>query len=137
MAKAMLHNKDMAKNLWREAVNTACHMVNRMYFRPDTKKTSYELWKGRKPNVKYFKIFGSTCFILKDRENVEKFDSQSDEIIFLGYSSTSKAYQVYNKKTKKVMETINVVTDEVLDFSYEKISEEVPKEILPLEPKVV
>ena len=137
MAKAMLHNKDMAKNLWREAVNTACHMVNRMYFRPDTKKTSYELWKGRKPNVKYFKIFGSTCFILKDRENVEKFDSRSDEIIFLGYSSTSKAYQVYNKKTKKVMETINVVTDEVLDFSYEKISEEVPKEILPLEPKVV
>ena len=133
----MLHNKDMAKNLWREAVNTACHMVNRMYFRPDTKKTSYELWKGRKPNVKYFKIFGSTCFILKDRENVEKSDSRSDEIIFLGYSSTSKAYQVYNKKTKKVMETINVVTDEVLDFSYEKISEEVPKEILPLEPKVV
>ena len=133
----MLHNKDMAKNLWREVVNTACHTINRMYFRPDTKKTSYELWKGRKPNVKYFKIFGSTCFILKDRENVEKSDSRSDEIIFLGYSSTSKAYQVYNKKTKKVMETINVVTDEVLDFSYEKISEEVPKEILPLEPKVV
>ena len=97
----MLHNKDMAKNLWREAVNTACHMVNRMYFRPDTKKTSYELWKGRKPNVKYFKIFGSTCFILKDRENVEKFDSRSDEIIFLGYSSTSKAYQVYNKKNQE------------------------------------
>ena len=68
---------------------------------------------------------------------MEKSDSRSDEIIFLGYSSTSKAYQVYNKKTKKVMETINVVTDEVLDFSYEKISEEVPKEILPLEPKVV
>ena len=133
----MLHNKDMAKNLWREAVNTACHMVNRMYFRPDTKKTSYELWKGRKPNVKYFKIFGSTCFILKDRENVEKFDSRSDEIIFLGYSSTSKAYQVYNKKTKKVMETVNVVIEEVLDFGSEKISEEVPKEILPLEPKVV
>ena len=39
-----------------------------MYFRPGTKKTLYELWKGRKPNVKYFKIFGSTCFILKDRE---------------------------------------------------------------------
>ena len=133
----MLHNKDMAKNLWREVVNTACHTINRMYFRPDTKKTSYELWKGRKPNVKYFRIFGSTCFILKDRENVGKFDSRSDEIIFLGYSSTSKAYQVYNKRTKRVMETINVVIDEVSDFGSEKISEEVPKEILPLEPKVV
>ena len=70
MARAMLYNKDVARNLWGEAVNTACHMVNRVYFRPSTKKIPYELWKGRKPNVKYFRIFGSTCFILKDRENV-------------------------------------------------------------------
>ena len=103
MARAMLHNKDVARNLWGEAVNTAYHTVNKVYFRPSTKKTPYELWKGRKPNVKYFKIFGSTCFILKDRENVGKVDSQSDEGIFLGYSSTSKAYQEYNKRTIKVM----------------------------------
>ena len=75
MARAMLHNKNMASNLWGEAVNTACHMVNKVYFKPDTKKTPHELWKGRKSNVKYFRIFGSTCFILKDRENVRKFDS--------------------------------------------------------------
>ena len=68
----MLHNKDVARNLWREAVNTACHTVNRVYFKPGTKKTPYELWKWKKPNVKYFKIFESTCFILKDRENVGK-----------------------------------------------------------------
>ena len=84
MARAMLHNKDVARNLWGEANNTACHMVNRVYFRLSTKKTPYELWKGMKPNVKYFRIFGSTCFILKARENVGKFDSQSDEGIFLG-----------------------------------------------------
>ena len=88
----MLHNEDVARNLWGEAVNIACHTVNRVYFRPDTKKSPYELWKGRKPNVKYFRIFGSTCFILKDRENVGKFDSWSDEGIFLGYSSISKSY---------------------------------------------
>ena len=87
--------------------------------------------------MKYFRIFGSICFILKDRENVGKFDSQSDEVIFLGYSSTSKAYLVYNKRTKKVMETINVVIDEASDFGSEKISEEIPKEILPSEPKVI
>ena len=62
MARAMLHNKDVTRNLWKEAVNTACHTVNRVYFRPNTKKTPYELWKGRKPNVR---IFGSPCFILK------------------------------------------------------------------------
>ena len=75
MARVMLHNKYVARNLWGEVVNIACHTVNRVYFKPGTKKTPYELWKGRKPNVKYFRIFGSTYFILKDRENVGKFDS--------------------------------------------------------------
>ena len=137
MARAMLHNKDMARNLWGEAVNTACHTVNKVYFRPGTKKTLYKLWKGRQPNVKYFKIFGSTYFILKDRENVRKFDSRSDEGIFLGYSSISKAYRVYNKRIMKVMETVNIVIDKSSDSSFEKVSKELPKEILPLELKEV
>ena len=108
-----------------------------MYFKLGTKKTPYELWKGRKPNVKYFRIFGSTCFILKDRENVGKFDSRSNEGIFLGYSSTSKAYWVYNKRTMKVMKTVNVVIDESSNSSFEKGIKELPKEILPPEPKEV
>ena len=87
--------------------------------------------------MKYFRIFGSTSFILKDRENVGKFDSQSDEGIFLGYSSTSKAYRVYNKRTMKVMETVKVVIDESSDSSSEEGIKELTKEILPPEPKVV
>ena len=87
--------------------------------------------------MKYFRIFGSTCFILKDRENVGKFDSRSDEGIFLGYSSTSKAYRVYNKRTMKVMETVNVVIDESSGSSFEKGIEELPREIIPPEPRVV
>ena len=137
MARALLYNKNVAKHLWGEAINTACHMVNNVYFRPGTKRTPYDLWKGRKPNVKYFRIFGSTCFILKDKENVGKFDSQSDEGIFLGYSSTSKAYRVHNKRTIKVMETVNVVIDESLDSSSEKGIEELTRETIPPEPRVV
>ena len=135
--RAILYNKDVARNLWGEAVNVVCHTVNRVYFRPGTKKTPYELWKERKSNVKYFRIFGSTCFIFKDRENVGKFDSQSDEGIFLGYSSTSKAYRVYNKRTIKVIETMNVVIDKSSDSSFEEGIEELPKEILHPEPKEV
>ena len=71
--------------------------------------------------MKYFRSFGSTCFILKDRENVGKFNSRSDEGIFLGYSSTSKAYRVYIKKTMKVMETVNVVIDGSSNFGSEKV----------------
>ena len=62
--------------------------------------------------MKYFRIFGSKCYILNDRENPGKFDAKSDEGIFLGYSSNSRAYKVYNKHTKMVMESINVVIDD-------------------------
>ena len=68
---------------------------------------------------------------------MRKFDSRSSEGIFLGYTSTSKAYQVYNKRTKKVMETKSVVIDEASDSGSEKSSEEIPKVILPSEFKVV
>ena len=49
-----------------------------------------------------------------------KFDTQSNEGIFLGYSSTSKAYQVYNKRTMKVMETVNVIINESSDSRSEE-----------------
>ena len=101
MARAMLHNKNVARNLWEEAINTACHTVSKLYFRPGTKKTPYELRNGRKPNVKYFRIFGNTCFILKDRENVRKFESQNDErIIFrvLLYKQSLSGIQQKNHK---------------------------------------
>ena len=68
---------------------------------------------------------------------MKKFDSRSDERIFLGYSFTSKAYRVYNKRTKKVMETKNIVIDKASDSGSKKSNEEIPKEILPSEPKVV
>ena len=108
----MLHNKKLPKSFWGEVVNTACHTLNRVYFRPDSKKTPYELWGGKKLVVKYFKIFGSDCYILRDRENLEKFDAKSDKGYFLGYSSTNKAYKVYNLRTKTVMESSNVVTND-------------------------
>ena len=86
----------------------------------------------RKPNVKYFKIFGSTYFILKDRENVGKFDTRSDEGIFLGYFFTNKAYKVLNKRTRKVMETVNVVIDEASTSNSLKDVDQLPKFVLPL-----
>ena len=79
-----------------------------------TKKTSYEIWNEKKPKMKYFWVFGSKCFILNDRENLGKFDAKSDEGIFLGYSVNSQAYRVYNKRTKTIMESINVVIDDAI-----------------------
>ena len=114
MAHVRLQNKKMPKSFWGEAVNTACHTLNREYFRPDSKQTPYELWRGKKLVVKYFRIFGSDCYIFHDRENLKKFDAKSDKGYFLGYSSTSRAYRVYNLRTKTVMESSNVVINDEL-----------------------
>ena len=66
---------------------------------PGTLMTPYEIWKGKKPNVRYFHIFGSMCYILNDHEHLGKFDSKSDQGVFLGYSNNSRAYRVYNMRT--------------------------------------
>ena len=61
-------------------------------------KTQYEIWRGKKPNLSHFHIFGNKYYILNDRENLGKFDSKSDEGVFLCYSSYSRAYHVYNMR---------------------------------------
>src|ERR1043165_9314652 len=80
--------------------------------RKGTSSTLYEIWKGRKPTMKYFHVFGSKCYILTDREQRRKMDSKSDEGIFLGYSTNSRAYRVFNSRTKVMMESINVIADD-------------------------
>ena len=101
MARVMLLNKNIPQKFWTEAVNTSCHIRNRILIRAGTKKTSCEIWKEKKPKVKYFREFGSKCYILTDRENLGKFDAKSDEGIFLGYSVNSRAYRVYNKRKRR------------------------------------
>ncbi|CAL9011462.1 unnamed protein product, partial [Prunus brigantina] len=117
MARVMLSGKSLPKFFWAEAVNTSCYVINRVYTRPNSDKTPYELWKAKKPNLKYFRVFGSLCYILRDREHLAKFDSKSDEGIFLGYSLNSRAFRVFNNRTKTMMESSNVVIDDSLDKS--------------------
>ncbi|KAK2457508.1 putative mitochondrial protein [Trifolium repens] len=111
-ARAMLHAKKLPYHFWAEAMNTACYVHNRVTMRKGTNCTIYELWKDRKPTVKYFHVFGSKCYILADREQRRKMDPKSDEGIFLGYSKNSRAYRVYNSRTMTMMESINVVIDD-------------------------
>ncbi|GJV23687.1 retrovirus-related pol polyprotein from transposon TNT 1-94, partial [Tanacetum coccineum] len=77
-------------------------------------KTTYELLRGRKPTLDYFRVFGSKCFILNTKDYLAKFDPKSYEGVFLGYSQNSKAYIILNKHTRKIEESLNVTFDETL-----------------------
>ncbi|XP_038992978.1 uncharacterized protein LOC120116622, partial [Hibiscus syriacus] len=115
MARTMLCENNLPKYFWTEATNTACYVVNRVMIRPILKKTPYEIFKNKKPNISYFHPFGCKCFVLNNgKENLGKFDAKSDEGIFLGYSLNSKAYRVFNKRTLVVEESIHVVFDEAI-----------------------
>ena len=103
-----------------EAVNTACYILNRVSIRPIAKKTPYELWRNRKPTIAHFKVFGVKCFVLDEGPKVTKFDSKSQEGIFVGYSKTSKGYRVYLSKTKIVVESMHVKFDENTNLEVEK-----------------
>ncbi|KAH9704832.1 Integrase catalytic domain-containing protein [Citrus sinensis] len=120
MARTMLNENSLPKYFWAESVNTACYVLNRVLIRHNLNKTPYELWKHRKLNIGYFKVFRCKCFILNTKDNLGKFDPKSNVGIFLGYSNSSKAYRVYNKNTLVVEESMHVIFDESNSSSAEK-----------------
>jgi hypothetical protein len=67
MARTMLDEYKTSDRFWAEAVNMACHATNRLYLHKLLKKTPYELFTSIKPNVFYFRVFGSKCYVLQKR----------------------------------------------------------------------
>ncbi|KAI3715128.1 hypothetical protein L6452_22097 [Arctium lappa] len=115
-ARSMLAYSGLPLSYWAEAVSTACHTQNRSIMHRRFNKTPYELMNGIKPNIKYFKSFGCKCYVLNDRENLNKFSPKADEGVFVGYSSNFAAYRVFLISARKVLESVNVKFDEAADL---------------------
>jgi hypothetical protein len=108
----MINEVGLSNSFWREAIYTTIFILNSGQIIINSDKTPYELLKGKPISVKHFRIFESKCYIKRDDEDLGKFDSRSDEGIFLGYSSRSKYYMCCNKRPQKIVESINVGIDE-------------------------
>ncbi|GJW85061.1 retrovirus-related pol polyprotein from transposon TNT 1-94 [Tanacetum coccineum] len=94
---------------------TACYTLNRSLVHTLHGKTYYELLKGKKPNLQYFRVFGSLCYPTNDYDDVGKLKAKADIGIFVGYAPTKKAYRIYNKRTRKIQETVHVAFDELTE----------------------
>ncbi|GJT39961.1 retrovirus-related pol polyprotein from transposon TNT 1-94 [Tanacetum coccineum] len=88
---------------------------------PEMTETPYELLRDRKPNVQYFYVFGSLCYPTNDREDLRKMKPKADIGIFIGYSETSRGFQIDNSRTRKIMETIHIKLDELTAMASEHI----------------
>nr|GFC53012.1 hypothetical protein [Tanacetum cinerariifolium] len=81
----------------------------------------YELINGRKPDISFLHVFGALCYPKNDREDIGKLGVKGDIGFFIGYSDNSCAYRIYNRRTKKIMETMNVSFDELLIMTFEQL----------------
>ncbi|GKD37819.1 retrovirus-related pol polyprotein from transposon TNT 1-94 [Tanacetum coccineum] len=121
VARTMLSATKVPLFFWAEGIATSCFTQNRSLVIPLHEKTPYHIINTRKPSVKFFHIFGSFCYIIRDGENLDKMKEKGDACIFVGYSTQSKAYMLFNKRTRMIVETIHVKFDELPQMTFEHI----------------
>ncbi|GKB58195.1 retrovirus-related pol polyprotein from transposon TNT 1-94 [Tanacetum coccineum] len=105
-ARTMLADSKLPTTFWAEAVNTACYVQNRVLVIKPHNKTPYELFLGRKPALSFIRPFGCPVTILNTIDHLGKFDGKTDEGFFIGYSTNSKAFRVFNSRTRIVEENL-------------------------------
>nr|GEU58361.1 putative ribonuclease H-like domain-containing protein [Tanacetum cinerariifolium] len=121
-ARTMLSAANIPLFFWAEAIATTCFTQNCSLVIPRHEKTPYHIINDRKSSVKFFYIFGSVCYIVRDGENLDKMKEKGDACIFVGYSTHSRAYKVFNKRTRMIVETIHVNFDELPQMASDHVS---------------
>ncbi|GJR46881.1 retrovirus-related pol polyprotein from transposon TNT 1-94 [Tanacetum coccineum] len=97
----------------RVAVATACYTQNSSLIHTRHNKTPYELMHDKKPDLLFLRVFGALCYSTNDSEDLGKLQAKADIGIFVGYAPNRKGYRIYNKRTRRIMETIQVQFDEL------------------------
>nr|GEV59541.1 integrase, catalytic region, zinc finger, CCHC-type, peptidase aspartic, catalytic [Tanacetum cinerariifolium] len=121
-ARTMLTFANIPLFLWAEAIATACFTQNRSIIYKRFDKTPYELMNKRKPNIKFFRVFGCRYYLFNDYEDVGKLKVKGDIRVFVGYSKESAAFRIYNKQTRKIHESVNVNFDEISEMASKQFS---------------
>nr|GEY99516.1 retrovirus-related Pol polyprotein from transposon TNT 1-94 [Tanacetum cinerariifolium] len=105
-----------------EAIATACFTQNHYIIHRCFNKTPYELINGRKLDISFLHVFEALCYPKNDRDDIGKLGAKGDISFFIGYSADSCAYRIFNRRTKKIMETMNVSFDELSAMDFEQRS---------------
>nr|GEX06233.1 hypothetical protein [Tanacetum cinerariifolium] len=108
--------------LWSKVIATAYYTQNCSIIHRRFDKTPYELINGRNPDISFLHVFRTLCYPRNDREDIWKLGEKGDIGFFIGYSTNSCAYRVYNRRTKKIIETMNVTFDELSAMDFEQSS---------------
>ncbi|GKD09896.1 retrovirus-related pol polyprotein from transposon TNT 1-94 [Tanacetum coccineum] len=116
-ARTMLLASKLPLFFWAEAIATACYTQNRSIIILAREKMAYYIINDMKPLIKHLYIFGCTYYLTRDGENLDKMKEKGDSCILVGYSTQSKGYYVYNKRTRLIVESIHLRFDEIKEMS--------------------
>ncbi|GBN12713.1 Retrovirus-related Pol polyprotein from transposon TNT 1-94 [Araneus ventricosus] len=94
ITRCLLSEANLPQRFWAEAAMTATYLQNRLPTKPK-RKTPYELWTNRKPNLSHIRVFGCKAYAYIQKQRRGKLDSKAVEGIFLGYDYRSKGYRIY------------------------------------------
>nr|GFA61878.1 hypothetical protein [Tanacetum cinerariifolium] len=121
-ARTMLIYAQALLFLWAKAVATACFTQNCSIIRLRHGKTPYELLHSKLLDLSFFYVFSALCYPTNDSENLGKLLPKDDIGIFIGYAPTKKAFRIYNRRTRRIMETIHVDFDKLTKMASEQRS---------------
>nr|GEX10636.1 hypothetical protein [Tanacetum cinerariifolium] len=107
-ARTMLADSLLPIPFWAEAANTACYVQNRVLVTKPHNKTLYELLHGRTPSIGFMRPFGCSVTILNTLDPLGKFQGKVDEVFLVGYSICSKAFRLFNSRTRVIQESLHV-----------------------------
>nr|GEZ44509.1 putative LRR receptor-like protein kinase [Tanacetum cinerariifolium] len=116
-ARTMLSASKLPLFFWAEAIATACYTQNRSIIISNHDKMAYHIINDKKPLIKHLYIFSCICYITRDGENLDRMKEKEDSCILVGYSTQSKGYCVYNKRTRLIVESIHIRFDEIKEMS--------------------
>ena len=113
-------DKKLPLKFWAEAVHTSIYLLNRLPTKSVKQKTPVEAWSGLKPTAKHLRTFGSICYVHVPSVKRKKLDQKAKVRIFLGYSSMSKGYRIYNLQSEKLCVSRDVIVDEASHWNWNK-----------------
>ncbi|GJR96285.1 retrovirus-related pol polyprotein from transposon TNT 1-94 [Tanacetum coccineum] len=136
-ARTMLSASKLPLFFWAKAIETACYTQNRSIIIPTHEKMAYDIINDRKPSIKHLYIFGCTCYLTRDGENLDKIKEKGDPCILVGHTTQSKGYHIYNKRRRLIVESIYLRFDEIKEMSKTSVANDTSSLVPPNKKLVV
>lgn len=121
MVNSMLSYSGLSEGFWGEAMLTACYLLNRIPGKSN-KKTPYELWHKRAPNLNFIKVWGCRAVVRLTEPKRKTLGERGIDCIFIGYAENSYAYRFYVLESNEYVSVNSVIESRDAIFDEERFT---------------